>query len=79
MGIVKECEGRGKDGMNWDDPQTWRALVDEIVPMAEIMIVFGVQYLSSTLGENYMKAINAARCMINNLGTNSWSFAAAGW
>lgn len=65
--------------IDWDQPNAWKALVDEIIPMTEILFVFGVQYLASELGENYMKAINALRCATNNLGTNSWNFAAATW
>jgi hypothetical protein len=63
----------------WDKPETWKSLVDEIIPMLEVLIVFGVQYVASTLGKGTMKAINALRCMINNFGTNSWTFAAAAW
>lgn len=65
--------------MDWDTPNTWKTLVDEVVPMAEVLIVFGVQYVASTLGPGTMKAINALRCMLNNFGTNTWSFMAGTW
>lgn len=65
--------------IDWDVPDTWKALIDEMMPMAEILFVFGIQYLGSELGENYMKALNALRCAVNNLGTNSWNFLAATW
>jgi hypothetical protein len=44
--------------MDWDKPATWKALVDEIVPMFEVLVVFGVQYVASTLEPGTMKAIN---------------------
>lgn len=65
--------------MDWDKPETWRALVDEIVPMFEVLIVFGVQYVASTLTKGTMKAINSVRCMFNNLGSNAWTFLAGTW
>jgi len=40
--------------------------------MAEVLLVFGIQYVASTLGAGTMRAINAVRCMLNNVGTNSW-------
>jgi len=65
--------------MEWDKPETWKALVDEIVPMFEVLIVFGVQYVASTLEAGTMKAINSLRCMFNNFGSNGWTFAAGTW
>ena len=75
-GVAESCVGMELD---WDEPNTWRALVDEIIPMTEVLIVFGVQYISSMVGEGAMKAINALRCMFNNLGSNAWSFGAGMW
>lgn len=63
----------------WDEPSSWRTLVDEIVPMTEVLIVVGVQYISSQIGPGTTKGINSLRCMINNLGSNTWAFGAGAW
>ena len=69
LGVTEECKGVSLD---WDTPDTWRVMVNELVPVSETLIVFGIQYLSSTLGEGTMRAVNSIRCMFNNAATNSW-------
>jgi len=76
IGVVDSCKGKT---LLWDEPDSWRTLVDEIIPMTEVLIVFGFQYISSQIGPGATKAINSLRCMMNNLGTNSWSLMAGSW
>lgn len=76
MGIVEECKGQNPD---WDNPNAWRTLIDEIVPILEAPLVFGIQYFTSTIGPGSMKMVNSLRCMLNSWTTNSWMFYAGIW
>jgi hypothetical protein len=76
MGVLPECKGKRVD---WDTPESWKNLVDELVPVAEIGITFGIQYIAGTLEPGTMKAINSLRCMINNAAANAWNFGAGVW
>jgi len=65
--------------MDWDNPDTWRALIDQIVPLTEVGLVFGLQYISGQIGEGTRKAANALRCMLNSGVSSTWYWGAATW
>lgn len=76
MGVAPSCKGKT---MDWGSRYAFKNLMDQVVPMAETLIVFGVQYVAEQLGPGVMKGINSLRCMLNSFGTNIWNFMAAGW
>lgn len=54
-------------------------MVDQIVPLAETGIVFGFQYISSSIGPGATKAMNALRCMLNSGVSSLWALGAGSW
>jgi len=54
-------------------------VLGDIVDAAQLLIKFGVQYIQDyvAISDNLMKAINALRCSITNIGENSWNIIAA--
>merc|ERR1711939_101114 len=61
----------------WGEDWTFQMILGDIVDAAQLLIKFGVQYIQSGISDNLMKAINALRCAITNLGENSWNIIAA--
>jgi len=45
----------------------------------ETGIVFGFQYISSSIGPGTTKAMNAIRCMFNSGVSSLWALGAGGW
>lgn len=43
------------------------------------MLKYGVQYLMSDATPNQTRAINALRCMLSNIGENTWNFIASAY
>jgi len=54
-------------------------VVDQIVPLTEVGIVFGMQYISSSIGPGTTKAVNSIRCMFNSGVSSLWQFGAGSW
>lgn len=64
----------------WGEDWTFQMILGDVVDAAQLLIKFGVQYIEAGITDNLMKAINALRCAITNLGENSWNvIAAAFW
>ena len=58
-------------------PAGFQLIVGEVVYAASILLSMASQMLGSELSLNQVKAINAARCAITNLGDNFWNWLAA--
>jgi len=52
-------------------------LLGDLVDSAQALVKYAVQYVGSELSNNLLKAINALRCALTNLGTNAWNLIAA--
>jgi len=52
-------------------------LLGDLVDSAQALVKYAVQYVGSSLSDNLLKAINALRCALTNLGTNAWNLIAA--
>jgi hypothetical protein len=53
--------------------------MDKIMPIIEILIIFGLQYASAHVGTGTIKALNAFRCMSNSLVSTTWAYGAGTW
>jgi hypothetical protein len=49
LGVSEDCEGLVID---WSKGTSFQNLINEIVPAAETLFVFGIQYMSSQLSSN---------------------------
>jgi hypothetical protein len=52
-------------------------LLGDLVDAAGALVKYGLQYAGSSLSENVVRALNALRCALSNLGTNAWNLIAA--
>jgi len=50
-----------------------------MIPLTEVGIVFGFQYISSSIGEGTTKAVNSLRCMMNSGASSLWALGAGTW
>jgi hypothetical protein len=53
--------------------------MDQLVPLGEFGLVFGMQYISSSIGKGTTKAMNSLRCMLNSGVSSTWSLGAGTW
>jgi hypothetical protein len=54
-------------------------LLGDLIETAGALIKFGINYIGSSLSQNLLRALNALRCAVTNLGTNSWNLIAAAY
>jgi hypothetical protein len=54
-------------------------LLGDLIETAGALIKFGIGYVGSSLSPTLLRALNALRCAVTNLGTNSWNLIAAAY
>jgi len=64
-------------GIPWGEDWTFQMLLGDLIDTAQALVKYGVQYVGSELSDNLLKAVNALRCALTNLGTNAWNLIAA--
>ena len=52
-------------------------LLGDLIDAAQALVKYGVEYASTSLSDNLLRAVNALRCALTNLGTNAWNIIAA--
>jgi len=72
--VIADCKDLG---LPWGQDWTFEMLLGDLVDAAGALVKYGLQYAGSALSENLVRAINALRCALSNLGTNAWNLIAA--
>jgi hypothetical protein len=72
--VIDSCKDLG---IPWGEDWTFEMLLGDLVDAAQSLVKYGVQYASAELSDNLLKAVNALRCALTNLGTNAWNIIAA--
>lgn len=63
--------------MDWTKDSSFKLMVSEVVGAATLIIKYIPILMASAMSDNMMRGINAIRCLVNNLGDNSWNLVAA--
>jgi hypothetical protein len=74
--VIDSCKDLG---IPWGEDWTFEMLLGDLVDAAQSLVKYGVQYASAELSDNLLKAVNALRCALTNLGTNAWNIIAAAY
>lgn len=74
--VIPECEDLN---IPWGEDWTFEMLLGDLIDSAGALVKYGVSYIGDSLGENLLRAVNALRCALTNLGTNAWNVIAAGY
>jgi len=72
--IIEDCRDME---IPWGADWTFEMLVGDLVDAAGALVKYGLQYAGDSLSENLVRALNALRCALSNLGTNAWNLVAA--
>jgi hypothetical protein len=64
-------------GIPWGEDWTFQMMLGDLVDSAQALVKYAVQYVGSDFSPNLLKAVNALRCALTNLGTNAWNLIAA--
>jgi len=56
-------------------------LLGDLLDAAQALLKYGVQYIAPSLNDNLLKAVNALRCAVSNIGENTdlWKLVAAAY
>ena len=71
--VIKECKGLD---LRWGEEWAFQALLAEVLDATGGLMQVGLKYAGS-LSENLVRAINALRCALVNVGDNAWNLVAA--
>jgi hypothetical protein len=71
--VIKECRDLG---LPWGEEWAFQALLGELLDATSGLMNVGLSYAGG-LSENLMRAINALRCALVNVGDNAWNLVAA--
>jgi hypothetical protein len=72
--VIADCKGLD---IPWGEDWTFEMLVGDLVDAVGALLKYGLQYAGTALSENLVRALNALRCALTNLGTNAWNIVAA--
>ena len=71
--VIKECRDLG---LPWGEEWAFQALLGELLDATSGLMNVGLSYAGG-ISENLMRAINALRCALVNVGDNAWNLVAA--
>jgi hypothetical protein len=71
--VINECRDLA---LPWGEDWAFQALLGEVLDATGGLMSLGLKYAGS-LSENMVRAVNALRCALVNVGDNAWNLVAA--